>query len=246
MSNPQAKPAPTVNIPPGNISCEVSIINTTCNLACDPTTLLEPAIPGHTILNLPTYAFLIKHPSGAQLLFDNGSRADWENLVPFVQTVVEARVPGLNVEREVPDILRSGHVDPDNLQALILSHWHYDHSGNIARLKPETNLIVGPGFKEAFEPGYPANPKSTFYEADFAGRNVIEPNFSDAFKVGKYQAHDYFDDGSLYILNVPGHTTGHISALVRTTEDTAVFLGGDVCHFTGKLVRKHLVIWILN
>ena len=29
------------------------------------------------------------------------------------------------------------------------------------------------------------------------------------------------------------HSTGHISALARTTEDTFVFMGGDVCHYGG-------------
>lgn len=70
-------------------------------------------------------------------------------------------------------------------------------------------------------------------ETDFKNRNVVELEFSDEYKVGGYQAHDYFGDGSLVILNVPGHTTGHISALVRTTPDTYAFLGGDVCHFMG-------------
>lgn len=110
---------------------------------------------------------------------------------------------------------------------------HFDHSGNISKLNPKTDLIVGPGFKDRFLPGYPANQDSALFEADFKDRNVIEAPFSDKFKVGGYQAYDYFGDGSLVILNVPGHTTGHISALVRTTSDSFVFLGGDVCHFAG-------------
>lgn len=92
---------------------------------------------------------------------------------------------------------------------------------------------MGPGFTAAFLPGFPQS-TSVFYEEDFKDRNVVEPPFSDEFMIGKYQAHDYFGDGSVYILNVPGHTTGHISALVRTTPDTAIFMGGDVCHFTGE------------
>ena len=94
------------------------------------------------------------------------------------------------------------------------------------------DLIVGPGFKDAFLPGYPAKEDSPFWEADFKGRNVIEAPFDG--KLGKYDSWDYFGDGSIYILNVPGHATGHISAVVRTTPDTAIFMGGDVCHFTGK------------
>ncbi|KAF7190678.1 Cytochrome P450 monooxygenase [Pseudocercospora fuligena] len=229
----QPQKAPSLNLPKGNTTCKVSIINTTCNLTVPPPTLVEPSIKGHDWLNLPTFGFLITHPSGEQVLFDLGSRTDWWNLVPHVNDVVANRVPGLNVEKDVVDILRDGGVDPDRLKALILSHWHFDHSGDLSRLALSTDVIVGPGFNERFQPGWPANENSVFHEADFKDRKVIEPPFSDDFKIGQYQAHDYMGDGSIYILNVPGHTTGHISALVRTTPETFIFMGGDVCHFTG-------------
>ncbi|KAK4498359.1 hypothetical protein PRZ48_011017 [Zasmidium cellare] len=230
----QIKQAPDLKLPKSDNVCQVSIIDSTCDLVVYPSTLIEPHIPGHDWLNLPTYAFYIKNEkTGKQVLFDLGSRRDWQNLVPHIQEIVELRIPGLKVEKEVIDIVKDGGVDPDEISALILSHWHYDHSGNLARLNPKTDLVVGPGFKEAFLPGYPAKKDSNFWEAEFKDRNVVEPPFSDNFKIGGYQAHDYFGDGSLYVLNVPGHTTGHISALVRTTPETFVFLGGDVCHFTG-------------
>lgn len=237
-NDPKPEQAPPIGLPKGSTACEVSIINTTCDLVVPPGTLIEPHIDGHEWLNLPTYSFLITHPSGAQVLFDLGCRKDWENLVPEVKEVVSQRVPGFKVQMEVPDILRAGGVNVDKLKALILSHWHFDHCGNISRLHPSTDLIVGPGFKAAFEPGFPQKATSVFYEEDFQGRNVIEPSFSDGLLLGRYQAHDYFSDGSLYILNVPGHTTGHISALVRTSPDTAIFMGGDVCHFPGQYPDK--------
>ena len=107
----------------------------------------------------------------------------------------------------------------------------YCPGGNISQLPQSVDLIVGPGFKDEFLPGYPAKEGSPFWESDFKGRNVIEAPFN--MKLGQYDAYDYFGDGSLYILDVPGHATAHISALVRTTPDTAIFMGGDVCHFTG-------------
>lgn len=74
-------------------------------------------------LNLPTLTFYIKHPSGAQVIFDLGCRTDWQNLAPHVVEVISQRVPGLHVEKEVPDILKAGGVNPNELKALILSHW---------------------------------------------------------------------------------------------------------------------------
>lgn len=43
---------------------------------------------------------------------------------------------------------------------------------------------------------------------------------------------DYFGDGSLYIVDTPGHITGHVNLLARTEPKTWVFLGGDCCHDT--------------
>ncbi|KAJ9603116.1 hypothetical protein H2200_012411 [Cladophialophora chaetospira] len=61
---------------------------------------------------------------------------------------------------------------------------------------------------------------SLFHEADFEGRDVVEASFSNDSKIGGFQAFDYFRDGSFYVLNVPGHTIGHVGALVRTTPDS--------------------------
>lgn len=101
-----------------------------------------------------------------------------------------------------------------------------DHSGDTGALPKHVKLLVGPGFKEAFLPGFPTKEDSPFPESAFDGRDVVEVDFSNDLCIGDYQAHDFFGDGSLYIMNAPGHAIGHISALVRTTEDTFVLLGG--------------------
>jgi glyoxylase-like metal-dependent hydrolase (beta-lactamase superfamily II) len=44
------------------------------------------------------------------------------------------------------------------------------------------------------------------------------------------QTLDIFNDGSLLIVNAPGHLPGHINLLARTSEDHYVYLGGDACH----------------
>ena len=62
---------------------------------------------------------------------------------------------------------------------------------------------------------------------------MTEVKFESGQKIGQYPSHDLFGDGSFYLLDVPGHAVGHISGLARTTPDTFVFMGGDVCHFGG-------------
>jgi glyoxylase-like metal-dependent hydrolase (beta-lactamase superfamily II) len=47
---------------------------------------------------------------------------------------------------------------------------------------------------------------------------------------------DYFGDGSLYLLDSPGHAIGHLCGLVRTTTspNTFILMGGDACHYPGQ------------
>lgn len=124
------------------------------------------------------------------------------------------------------------------------SHWHWDHIGDPSRFPPSTDLIVGPGFKKALLPAYPTKRDSPVRESDFRGRKVIE---IDSFEenVAEFPAHDFFGDGSFYLLDTPGHAIGHMSALARTTAnpDTFIFMGGDLSHHGGQLrPSKHLLI----
>ncbi len=41
---------------------------------------------------------------------------------------------------------------------------------------------------------------------------------------------DFFGDGSLYIIDSPGHLYGHVNLLARLEERRYVYLGGDCCH----------------
>lgn len=44
------------------------------------------------------------------------------------------------------------------------------------------------------------------------------------------QTLDLFTDGSLLIVDAPGHLPGHINILARISDNHQVYLGGDACH----------------
>ena len=47
---------------------------------------------------------------------------------------------------------------------------------------------------------------------------------------------DLFQDGSLYVVDAPGHLPGHINLLARTATGW-VYLAGDACH-DRRIIRK--------
>lgn len=174
-------------------------------------------------------------------MFDLGMRKDLENLSPHLLNHFEKRGAKVTVEKGVREILEDGGFDTEKLEAIIWSHWHFDHVGDPSTFPPHTALIVGPGFKEKVAPGYPVNPESTFLEADYAGRELREIGFGDGeegvLEIGQFKAFDYFGDGSFYLLSTPGHAVGHLCGLARVSSnpDSFILLGGDACHHAGEL-----------
>jgi glyoxylase-like metal-dependent hydrolase (beta-lactamase superfamily II) len=195
---------------------------------------IQPILPGFEVLNLTSITFLIEHVGlDSKILFDCGARKDLQNLSPRMKERLNVNVKGLMIEKDVHEIVQEAGVDLEELDATIWSHWHWDHHGAPEKYPSKTEIVVGPGFKTNFMPGYPTIPDAIFVDANFEHRKVREIDFSDDFWIGNFRAHDYFGDGSFYLLDTPGHAIGHMCGLARTTPTTFVFLGGDICHFGG-------------
>ena len=164
----KAKAAPGLNLPKSSNTVEISIINTTTNLVAPAKSFVQPIIKGHETINMPTFSFIIKHKgSGKTILFDIGSRKDWWNFAPTVNSLIRAVIPGLNIAKGVDEILTEGGVNIQDVDGIVWSHWHWDHTGDPSKFPKKAELIVGPGFKEKFMPGYPKNEESPMLESDF-------------------------------------------------------------------------------
>ncbi|UPK95545.1 hypothetical protein LCI18_006480 [Fusarium solani-melongenae] len=231
---------PSFKLPSSTNVVDVRVIDSTARLRIPMTTFVKDHVSGHDFLDCPAYSFLIEHSSGQKLLFDLGLRKDIAASPPAIlqSFVAESEKSGasVTVDTDVASILTEASIDLNDIKAIIWSHWHLDHSGDPSTFPPTTSLVVGPGFKDVLLPGYPANPEGLILEMDYKGRDLHEIDFdshSGATKIGDIRAVDYFQDGSFYLLDSPGHTVGHMAALARTTPSTFVLMGADTAHHCG-------------
>lgn len=68
--------------------------------------------------------------------------------------------------------------------------------------------------------------------------------FSGAGKLDEVKGDaDIFGDGSVVMLNLPGHTPGHHGLLVRLSKFGYVLLSGDVAHFRENYESSGLPSW---
>ncbi|OBT82489.1 hypothetical protein VE02_08162 [Pseudogymnoascus sp. 03VT05] len=233
-------PLPNFNLPSGS-TCSVKVIENGSILGNVATkAAVAPPIPGFDVLpSFPSYSFLIEGPNGRKILFDLGIRPDWRKLAPIVVNRISNQGWDLGADKHIATILEENNQDLNEIEAIILSHWHWDHMGDPSTFPASTSLVVGPGFKKAFLPGYPEWEDSPILKRDYEGRKIIEIDFAEqpSLKIGRLDAYDYFEDGSFYILNAPGHAIGHICALARTTSapDTFVLIAADAIHHCGEL-----------
>lgn len=160
--------------------------------------LLQPEYTGNPDLRAPCFSFLIEHPSRKPILFDLGVRKDWE-VLPSYPKWVELKWY-INVEKDVATILKENNVDVDGgaIESIVWSHHHWDHVGDPSTFPHSTEIVVGPGFKDAHLPGYPKRQDATLMETDFEGRELREIGFEKegkGLKIGRFNAFDYFGDG---------------------------------------------------
>lgn len=122
----------------------------------------------------------------------------------------------------IVDRLKEVGVTPDQVKFVGISHFHGDHTGQLA---PFTNatLLIGKGDWDQVSS---ATPMQGANAAGFKSW-IDEKRKVEALTGDK----DVFGDGSVIVLRMPGHTPGHSALLVRLKDMGPVLLTGDLVHF---------------
>ncbi|MDB5807921.1 MAG: fold metallo-hydrolase [Betaproteobacteria bacterium] len=150
--------------------------------------------------------YLIKH-NDEYMIWDTGQPMNSAPVAPKVSLV---------------DQLAKLNLKPDQIKYVGISHFHGDHTGQVASF-PKATLFIGKGDWDVLTSAKPpagVNPEP-FANWIKGGGNVESlPNDKDVF-----------GDGSVIVLSTPGHTPGHHSLLVKLAQSGSVILSGDFAHF---------------
>ncbi|KAK5119240.1 hypothetical protein LTR85_007854 [Meristemomyces frigidus] len=241
-----------IHLPPYQGHCvKVSVINgSKAHMLAEMLVAPAPRDGWQKHMKLANYSFLIESPDlGKKVLFDLAFMKDLDDRMPPALKALFAggneADSGVDEVHDVPETLQAHGVDLAGIDAVVWSHGHIDHVGDPSVFPPSTELVVGPGFKASYLPGYPTNPEAFLLDSAFEGRSVRELDFESSSSssssssiittIGGFPALDFFGDGSFWLLHAPGHTGHHLAGLCRTTEDSWILLGGDACHNAAQL-----------
>ncbi|KAJ3578790.1 hypothetical protein NPX13_g1779 [Xylaria arbuscula] len=197
-----------------------------------------------------------------RIVFDLGLRRDVERYAEPIQRHLATRQP-VSTDPDVVKSLAAGGLTPDDIDFVFYSHVHWDHIGE-PRDFPQSTFVVGHGALGVLAGKSKALRGShSFFESDLfenlrvielpdpANRDIVEiernpdtptplsaivRSFSGPWEdfQGLLNVIDLFKDGSLYVVDAPGHLPGHINLLARTLTDNDttswIYLAGDACH----------------
>jgi N-acyl homoserine lactone hydrolase len=164
--------------------------------------------------DLAASCYLIKH-GATYMLWDTGLPLAMKG-APDDRTKPMSPTLRLSITEQLATI----GVKPEQVTMVGISHYHFDHTGQAADFA-KAKLFIGQRDYDALKQGgsgADARPLAPW----FGGGSPIEGVSGDK---------DLFGDGSVTMIDLPGHTPGHHGLLINLAKTGPVLLSGDVAHF---------------
>jgi glyoxylase-like metal-dependent hydrolase (beta-lactamase superfamily II) len=191
-------------------NAEVTLTRLDCGTGAKPTIVAERfsdtfAYPMDKALTFTFSCYVIKHGSD-YMVWDTGFAPGSNPNAPKVS---------------LTDQLKQLNITPEQVKFVGISHFHGDHTGQLAPLTNAT-LLIGKGDWDGLNAKMPGANVDGFKDYLGTSSRKVEPLSLDK---------DVFGDGTVIILRTPGHTPGHQSLLVKLQGMGPVILMGDLAHF---------------
>jgi N-acyl homoserine lactone hydrolase len=189
---------------------------------------LVPSLPKEKAreVTIPINMWVIDHPKGL-VIFDTGNNvaiSDGKCKSHWVAGLCDFLKPSQKRADVIDEQIKRLGYAPDKVKAVITSHSHLDHIGNIKLFPNAVHVLQR---KELYQAWWPEKFQrdGAFVMGDFDGP---ARDFNYLELEGDY---DLFGDGSIIVLSTPGHTLGHQSLKVKLASGQTIIMAQDAIWF---------------
>ena len=179
----------------------------------------------------------LEHPRHGACLIDTGYGPwFWESTRRWPGRLMRWLTPvRLAPRREAGSILQARGLKPDCLSRIFVSHFHADHIGGLRHF-PKTQFVYRRAAHEQLLAEKPRRQLKNGFLVDLLPGDFTmrgEAIEEAAFRQGtaalqEFRVLDYWGDGSLLMVDLPGHALGHTGYVLRTA-GRALFYIVDAC-----------------
>jgi glyoxylase-like metal-dependent hydrolase (beta-lactamase superfamily II) len=167
--------------------------------------------------NLSVGCYLIVHPKGT-LMWDVGAVPD-DRLKPGQKSALEGYA---TITQTLESQMEAIGYEPEHIQYLAFSHYHYDHVANANKFANATWLARKVERDAMFAPVLPDKKMNLAnYSALKNSKTVLIPT----------DDYDVFGDGTVVMKLAPGHTPGHQVLFLKLKKTGPIVLSGDLYHY---------------
>lgn len=180
----------------------------------------------------PCPAFLIEHPSAGWILIDTGLPAASAHSTKEALGRVGARMFVARAEEHepLPARMRALEIPRGGISAVVMTHLHWDHAGALNEIE-DAVVVVG---KREWRSAHGSKPLLRGYirrqfdlAHDFRLVDFDAPSINSFASFGR--SFDLLGDGSIVLVSTPGHSSGHISVVLRL-RDRECLIAGDAIY----------------
>ncbi len=171
---------------------------------------------------IPGFSVLVQDEKIGNLLWDTGITDEWKKIWPdkFKEDYTFDKLCRLE------DELSKVNISPEDIDCLVLSHLHYDHSGNVKLFKNTRagqNIIISKG--EALE----AFPNVCMDANGVSGAYLREEFVMNGIGYQTIEEDTWLSDGIFLFIQV-GHTPGVIGLMVKTEKNGNMIFTSDAVY----------------
>ncbi|TLX15964.1 MBL fold metallo-hydrolase [Rhizobium sp. MHM7A] len=200
------------------------------------------------VTKFPAICALIQHPSGRNILFDTGYAKRFHTVTQKLPYKFYAWFTPVTVtaEDELHSQLLLDGLRPQDIDTVILSHFHADHLGGIKDF-PDVTVIAS---QKAFDAAQALSPiqavKTGFIPdlipGDFKNRMMPLEKIPTVpvldYLPGFQSGWDLFGDGSVLAVPLPGHAKDQFGIYFQDAQHGEIFLVADAA-WSSRAIREN-------